>query len=224
MRHKPGRIAAAATLVVVVVGALSLSTGSVAFSQVRHAANSTLSWLKSMLVGDTSDEPAALPPEPVETRGGTADRGRRTISCTARFFDAAQGGQDIQRFLEDEGIEFVEASAEPRVQYAILSRQEADSFDVPATVRCIASPHVMVLAGETAGLTDTGKPGGLALGWLPTVSSDGKEVLSTISFHDGQAGFELPALGTESGGAVLILADGMFPDREVLVQVQVEIQ
>jgi len=91
--------------------------------------------------------------------------------------------------------------------------------------------------GETAdfALTDTGKPGGLALGWLPTVSSDGKEVLSTISFHDGQAGFELPNLGTEPGGMVLILAKGMFPDREdnseqatddtreVLVQLQVEV-
>ncbi|MCL5278589.1 MAG: hypothetical protein M1376_01620 [Planctomycetes bacterium] len=64
------------------------------------------------------------------------------------------------------------------------------------------------------------------------VSSDGKEVQSTISFHDGRRGFEIPDVSTESGGVVLLHAKGMFSDLsqngsalgEVLIRLQMDIQ
>ncbi len=67
------------------------------------------------------------------------------------------------------------------------------------------------------------------------MSSDGKEVQSTISFHDGHNGFEIPNVSTESGGVVLIHAKGMFPGSqsigeqdnrsiEVLVRLQVDVR
>ncbi len=75
-------------------------------------------------------------------------------------------------------------------------------------------------------------PRGLAIAVLPFVSSDGTEITSTISFHDGRNGFEIPEVSIESGGAVLIHAKGIFPDSEqdtggsteILMCVQVDAQ
>ncbi len=64
MRNKPLRIAAAVALAVLLVGAFSLGTGSVARSQTRHAVNTTLAWLKSMIVGGS----VAKPPQPPDRR------------------------------------------------------------------------------------------------------------------------------------------------------------
>jgi hypothetical protein len=238
MKQKQKRIAAVVAVGVLLIGVFSLGTGSVAFSQATHAASSTLSWLKSMLTGNAPEEPAALPPEPAETGEQTPDPDRRVISCAARFFDVPESQQGLWQSLKDQGIEFVEASAEPPVQYAVLSPGQAESFSAGATLRRISAPRVTVLEGETAGIamTNDQQSGGLALGWLPTISGDGKGVLSTLSFHDGQNGFEIPDVSTEPGGMVLIRARGMFPDAkdgpgqnsgdagEVLVQIQVEIQ
>ena len=55
---------------------------------------------------------------------------------------------------------------------------------------------------------------GFALGLLPTVSGGGEEVRSTISFHDGHNGFEIPNVSTEPGGVVLIRATGMLQGQE----------
>ncbi|MEN6425164.1 MAG: hypothetical protein ABFE13_07365 [Phycisphaerales bacterium] len=238
MKQKQKRIAAVVAVGVLLIGVFSLSTGSVAFSQAKHAASSTLSWLKSMLAGNTPEEPAALPPGPIKTSEQTAGEDRRAIWCAAYFFDVPESQQGLWQSLKDQGIEFVEASGAPPVQYAVLSREQAESFSTGATLRCISAPRVTVLEGETAGiaLTNDQRSGGLALGWLPTISSNGEEVVSTLSFHDGQNGFEIPDVSTEPGGMVLIRARGMFPDAkdglgqsrgdtgEVLVQIQVEIQ
>lgn len=74
------------------------------------------------------------------------------------------------------------------------------------------------------------------MGWLPTISDDGEHVVSTVSFHDGQNGFEIPDVNTEPGGMVLIHTKGMFPDAkedqgqgsgspgDVLVRIEVVIQ
>ena len=55
---------------------------------------------------------------------------------------------------------------------------------------------------------------GFALGLLPLVSSNGREVQSTISFHDGDSGFEIPDAGTEPGGVVLIRVKGIHFSEE----------
>ena len=44
------------------VSALGLGTGSVAFSQAGHAVNSTLAWLRQAVVGRAPGEPRAEPP------------------------------------------------------------------------------------------------------------------------------------------------------------------
>jgi len=238
VKQRRKRIAAVIAVGVLLVALFSLGTGSVAFSQVGHAASSTLSWLKSLLTGDTPEGPAALPPGPGPSDGPTPDPDRRAILCTARFFDVPESEQGLWQSLKDQGIEFVEVSSTPSVCYAILKRAQAQSLAGLASLRCVSAPRVMVGEGETAGIamTNDQRSGGLALGWLPTISADGKEVLSTLSFHDGQTGIELSPLGTEPGGIVLIRTRGMFPDagndaepgdtdmREVLVHLQIEVQ
>jgi hypothetical protein len=240
MRQKSLRIAAVVTLVVLLIGAFSLGTGSVARSQTQRAVNTTLAWLKSMIVGGETEIPPAPSPGAREVGEQAANPSIREITCAARLFLVPQDEQGLWQSLRDQGIELVEVSTDPQVYYATLSREEAQSFDasVDASVslKRLSAPRVTVGEGESAAIaikemTPQG-PQGLAVGWLPTISSDGKRIESTISFHDGRNGFEIPNASTEPGGVVLIRARGIFPGldqgsgspNEILIRLQVDIQ
>ena len=239
MRRKSLRIAAAVALAVLLVGAFSPGTGSVALSQTQHAVNTTLAWLKSMIVGGSIGEPPALSPGADEIGEQTANPNRREVTCAVGFFAVSEDEQDLWQSLRDQGIELVRVSTDPEVYYATLSREQAQSFDASVTLKRLSEPRVTVLEGESAfiAVTDVTPQGpqGLAVAWLPTVSSDGRKIESTISFHDGHDGFEIPSVSTESGGVVLILARRMLPDQEngsqsagggskdILIRIQVDI-
>jgi len=236
MRNKPLRFAAAVVLAVLIVGAFSLDAGSVARSQTRHVVNTTLAWLKSMIVGSEIGEPPALPPQANGTSEQESAPTGRAVLCEARFLKVPPDAQDLWQSLREQGIELIRVSTDPEVYYATLDREQAQAFDASVTLPCFAAPRVIVREGEAASLavhdrTPQG-PRGLALAWLPTISSDGKEVVSTLSFHDGRNGFEIPNVSTEPGGIVLIRARGIFAEAEaddsspteVVVRIQVNIQ
>jgi hypothetical protein len=238
MVHATKRVAAIFALAVVLVGGLSWGTGSVAFSEARHAVNSTLAWLRQAVVGSRPGEPEVEAPRlPVAS---ARDDNSSAIMYAARLFRVSEDETNLWQTLKDQGIEFVAASTDPEVRYAVLSREQGESFDALVTLRCLSAPRVIVRAGglATLAMTDSrpqNERQGFALGLQPTVSSDGKEVQSTISFHDGHNGFEIPNVSTESGGVVLIYAKGMFPGLqstgeqdtrsiEVLVRLQVDVR
>jgi hypothetical protein len=240
MRRKPLRIAAAVTLAVLLVGAFSPGTGSVALSQTQRAVNTTLAWLKGMIVGNSIGEPPASSPGADEIGEQTANPNRREVTCAARLFKVSADEQGLWQALRDQGIELVRVSTDPEVYYAVLSQEQAQSFDASVTLKCLSAPRVTVLEGESGAIAivdmTTQGPQGLAVGWLPTVSSDGRKIESTISFHDGRTGFEIPNASTESGGVVLILARRMHLDhdngspstsggsQDLLIRIQVDIQ
>jgi hypothetical protein len=235
MRQKSVKIAAAIAFALVLIGAIDLGTGAVAFSQARRAANSTLAYLRELITGTRVEEPrAALPVVDEETIN---PEHKAEISYAARFYWVLEDEQGVWQSLHEQGIEFLQASTAPEVYYAVLGREQATALDGFVTLRCFCSPHVIVLEGETAAfaLTDA-QPSegrqGLALGLLSIVTSAGREIQSTLSFHDGQNGFEIPNVCTEPGGAVLIRAKGIAVDTkqgdgesaEVLIRVQVDMQ
>jgi len=224
------RIAAAVALALLLVGAFRPGTGSVALSQTHHAVSATLAWLKSMIAGGEIQAPPALPPAAGQERAPD----RRAVACAARFFRVSADDQGVWQSLRGQGIELAAVSTDPEVYYATLSREQAESVDSTLTLECVSAPRVLTTEGDTAAVavTNTQASGGLALGWRPEVSSDGKEVLSTISFHDGHRGFEIPNVSTEPGGVVLLRAKGMFSGlnqdssyaEEVLIRLQMDIQ
>ncbi|MCX5644674.1 MAG: hypothetical protein NTZ17_08300 [Phycisphaerae bacterium] len=243
MTHGTRRVAAVVALALVFVGVLGLGTGSVAFSQAGHAVNFTLAWLRQAVVGPAPGEPGAEPPALPAASGKTGEEmtNPKEITYTARIFRVHESEAGVWQSLKDQGIEFVAASTKPEVYYAALTRGQAESLDASVTLRCLSTPRVTVSAGEMAALalTDADPQNGrrgFALGLLPTISDDGAEVRSTISFHDGHNGFEIPNVSTEPGGVVLIRTTGVLraqedggeSDRdgpiELLIRVQVDIR
>lgn len=233
MTQKPKRIAAVIALALLLLGVVGLGTGSVAFSQARHAVNSTLLRLKALITGDTNDASAELPAAGEQTPNPSD----RTIRCVVHFFPVPPDKQGIWQSLKDSGIEFIQASADPEVYFAVIGRGQAESFDASQTLGCLASPSVLIREGQTAvfAMTDDQKARGLGIGWLSTVSDDGTEIQSTVSFHDGREGFEIPNVAMEPGGVMLIRVEDVFSDRdnsstqeeapqEMLIQVQVDLQ
>lgn len=221
MTYGTKRVAAVVALALVFIGALGLGTGSVAFSQAGHAVNSTLAWLRQAVVGLAPGEPRAEPPALPAASGETGMEkvNPRVIMYTARIFRVRENEASVWQSLKGQGVEFVAAATDPEVYYAALTRGQAESFDASVTLRCLSAPRVTVAAGEmaTIALTDADPQNGrrgFALGLLPTVSADGVEVRSTISFHDGHNGFEVPNVSTEPGGVVLIRAIGVLPGQE----------
>ncbi len=210
MRQKRKRIAAGIAAALFLAGLLGLGSGSVAFSQAAHAVNSTLSRFKAMITGDrdTADSPPALEPAP--------NPNARTIEYNIHFFEVRPSEQGIWQYLKDSGIEFVQASVAPETYLAVISRRQAESFDALWSLRCLSGPKLRTQEGETAtiAITDSQEPSdltsGLAMGWLPMVSDDGTEIWSTVSFHDGRNGVEIPNVAMEPGGIVLIRAKGMW--------------
>jgi hypothetical protein len=236
MTIRARRIAATVALALLLFAALGVGTGSVALSQTQHAVSATLAWLKSMIVGGEAEIPPALSPAGGATGEQTPNPDRRPVTCATRFFKVSQEEQGLWQSLRDQGIELVGVSTDPEVYYAALSPEQAQSFDASMTLKCLSAPRVTVLDGESAAIAIKDMtlqgPHGLAVAWLPTISSDGKEIQSTVSFHDGRNGFEIPNVSTESGGTVLIRACGIFPPLnqdggdpgEVLIRLQMDIQ
>ena len=235
------KIAAVLALAAVLTIALGLSTGSLAFSQAGHAVNSTLAWPRQEIVGPASGEPEVDVPALPAVARETSEEVGKTILYAARCFNVAESDAEIWRSLKDRGIEFVRVSTDPEVYYATLSRERMASFDASLTLPCLAAPRVIATEGCTAAIVVRDEHTlrdvwGLGLGLLGTVSRDGREIQSTISFHDGQTGFEIPNVNVESGGAVLIRAMGRFltwedgkepsysDPKEVLIRLQVNIQ
>ncbi|MGE5296718.1 MAG: hypothetical protein ACM3VT_18010, partial [Solirubrobacterales bacterium] len=144
MMQKPRRVAAGIAVALLLLGLFSLGSGSVAFSQARHAVSSTLSRLKAMITGDTdtTDVPTELE--------ATPNPDGREVVCATRFFSVPPAERDIWRHLKDQGIELIQASVDPEVYYAAISRQQAASLDASLTLKCVAAPRVTVLEGETA--------------------------------------------------------------------------
>jgi hypothetical protein len=232
------RKVAAVVLALLVVGVLGLGTGSVAFSQAGHAVNSTLTWLRQAVVGPTPGEPRAEPPAlpTASDKPGTEMAYPKAITYTARIFRVHESEAGVWQSLKNQGIELAAASTNPEVYYTALTRAQAESLDASVTLRCLSTPRVTVSAGDmaTIALTDSDPQDGrrgFALGLLPTISDDGAEVRSTMSFHDGHSGFELPNVSTEPGGVVLIRATGMLHGQEdadrpfdLLLRIQVDIR
>jgi len=181
----------------------------VAFSQAGHAVNWTLARLKAMIVGTGDGELEAEAPIPPTSAGqDVSNPDPKAITCAARFFVVSPNEQDVWRSLQEQGIELIQASTDPQVYYAALSREQAESFDVTATLRCTCAPRITVGEGQSGTMAITGAGQGVALAWLPTLSNDGKEIQSTIAVHGGYKGFEIPNVGTEAGGMILIRAKG----------------
>ena len=236
MTHGTRKVAAVVALAIVLVGTLSLGTGSVALSEAGHAVNSTLARLRAMIVGTEGEPEAQSPDLPNKAGEETPNPNRKAILCAARFFVVAPNEHGVWQSLREQGIELIQASTDPEVYYTALSRQQAQSFDASTTLRCSAAPRITVLEGDsgTIAIADRQAARGLALAWLPTMSNDGKEVQSTISFHDGRKGFEIPNVSTEPGGAVLIRMNGIAADpgdggqdreglKDALIRIQVDI-
>ena len=210
MRQKRKRIAGGIAAALLLAGLLGVGSGSVAFSQARHAVSSTLSWLKAIITGDvdTTERPPALEQ--------ASDPNARRIEYRVRFFSVRPSDEGIWQSLKDSGIEFTQASAAPEVRLAVLSRQQAESFDALETLEGSPEPTFQQREGKLAwiAMTDSQKPSGLAIGWLPTVSDNGTEIWSTVSFHDGRNGIEIPNVAMEPGGIVLIRAKGMWSNQD----------
>jgi hypothetical protein len=223
MTYKTRRIAALVALTLLLAGAFHLGTGSVAFSQVGHAVSSTLVRLQELIMEIRTGEPTAQAPLPGAASDGTdeqaPDPNLRAVTCAARFFTIPTNEQAVWQFLKDQGIELIQASADPETYYATLRQEQAEQVEDALTIRALAAPRVIVAEGQQGMIaTDI-----FALAWLPTVSSDGTRIESTFSFHDGHNGVEIPNVSIEEGGVVLIRVRGIATTGEnILILLKVD--
>jgi len=224
MMHKTRRVAAILVVALVLAGAVGLGGGSVAFSQAGHAVSSTLARLKEMIMeirsGESRDQ-VPLPPAPsndAEEPAPNADV--RAVMCTARFFNIPVSEQAVWRSLKDQGIELIKASSAPETYYATLTREQAERFENALTVGPITSPRILVGEGNEAMIGTEA----FALAWLPTISTDGTQIESSFSFHDGENGFEIPSVTADEGGVILVRVKGIVPTGEdILILLRVEL-
>jgi len=213
MMHRTRRVAAILAVAVVLAGAIGLGGGSVAFSQAGHAVSSTLARLKEMIVEIRTGQVREQPPLPAasdETQEPAPNPDRRAVMCVARFFNIPASEQAVWQSLKDQGAELIKASAAPETYYATLTREQAERFENALTIGPITSPRILVGEGNE-GMIGTNV---FALAWLPTVSTDGTQIESSFSFHDGENGFEIPNVSVEEGGVILVRVKGIVPTGE----------
>jgi len=213
MMHKTRRVAAILAVALVLAGAVGLVGGSVAFSQAGHAVSSTLARLKEMIMEIRTGqvrEQSPLPAASNEAEEPAPNPDVRAVMCVARFFNIPASEQAAWQSLREQGIEMVKASAAPETYYATLSREQAERVESALTVGPITSPRITMWAGNEGMIgTDV-----FALAWLPTISSDGKQIESSFSFHDGENGFEIPSVTADEGGVILVRVKGIIPTGE----------
>ena len=225
MAKRPVRIAAIVVFGVLLVGGFSLS------SQAGSVVNSTLAQLKEMIMElRTKKEvaPPAIPPAPQNDAGQqTQDPNLRMVSGEARFRAVSPNDQDVWQALGDQGIELTRAADNPETYYAVLSSEQAGRLETSLTIPALVAPRVSVAEGVAAMIgTEV-----LALAWEPMISGDGRRIESTLSFHDGERGFELSGLSIESDGVLLVRVKGVVlgsqenPDaQETLILIRMNIE
>jgi len=222
MMHKTRRVAAILVVALVLAGAVGLGGGSVAFSQAGHAVSSTLARLKEMIMeirsGQVRDQ-APLPPASDEAEEPAPNPDIRAVMCTARFFNIPVSEQAVWRSLKDQGIELIKASSAPEAYYATLTREQGERVENALTVGPITSPRILVGEGNEAMIGTEA----FALAWLPTISTDGTQIESSFSFHDGENGFEIPSVTADEGGVILVRVKGIVPTGEdILILLRIE--
>jgi len=214
MTHRARRIAAVIALAVVLAGAVGIGGGSVAFSQVGHAVSSTLTRLRKLIMEIRTGEPAAQAPLPPAAPADADEQALapnvRAIKSAARSINIPASEQAVWQSLKDQGIELIQTSVRPEIYYATLGQEQAERVEGALTVGSRMSPRFIVREGQQAMIAcDI-----FGLAWLPTLSSDGKRIESSFSFHDGTNGFEIPNVSIEEGGVILVRVKGIVPTGE----------
>ncbi len=225
MKQKPMRIAAVIAVGIVLVGTFTFGTSSAAFSQVGDAVSSTLARLKNLVTGIRARERAeempapSLPPATGANEQMPVDEeepavARRVISAQMQLW-VSMSETDVARLLKEQQIDLVQAGTDPNVCFAVLGPDAAENLSVLLQsadgVGLVSSPRLVVGDGGQ------GMLGTQALGvaWQPTIMSDGELLEVNLAVHNGESGFELPALCIQIGEALLIRTTGIMlpPER-----------
>lgn len=213
MKNNITKLAAAASIIAVLVGVYQFDGARAAFARTTRVVRTTLSDLKDFVLDMRKREPVGIIYEsnlpPAEPARPNPDIQYKIISASVQEFSAVGGQDDLLDFLETEGIELDQAGNYPDMSYARLDPDKTERFidfaDAGDDLGLKSSSSLMLREGHegTVGSFGAEDQDAVAVALAATVLDDGGLIELSFSFLRGQSGFEMPSLEIKADEAVL---------------------
>lgn len=210
MKNNVTRLAAAVFVIALLAGVSQLDGARAAFAGTARVVATSLAGLREFIRDMRAREPqppSNIAPDKSGERQ-TAAQGNR-IFAGVQVFSVQPGQQDLQTYFQTEGIELIPAQSSSNTSYAKLGPEKTERFVELAGkaegIKCLLSPSLMILEGQEGimGIAGAGDPDATALALVATIPNDGNSIDLSISFLQGESGFEIPKLRVNTDEAVL---------------------
>ena len=210
MKSSITKFAAAAFVVVLLVGVCQIDATRAAFARTTKIVSTGLAGLKAFIMDMKTREqesPSTVPPADSSKQKVVFEG--RSILANVYTFSVKSENRSLQDFLKRENIKWTPAGNNQDAWYAELGPGKGARFialaQSDAGMELISSPSLMVREGEEGVIGSVGTEGqdAVALSLVTTIPDDDDSINLSFSFLHGQNGFEVPSLRISIGDAVL---------------------
>lgn len=210
MKNNITKLAAAVLIVGLLVGIFQIDATRAALTRTTRVVSTSLAGLKAFLLDMKKQEPeppSAVPP--ADSNEQEAVFQGRSIMANVYSFSVEANQGDLQAFFEAENIEWTPIGDDSNTWYVKLDSDKYDKLiglSTTATgIKLTSAPSLMVREGEEGiiGITSSEEQDDVALALVATVPDNGKSINLSLSFLNGQNGFEIPGIRIDKDDAIL---------------------
>jgi hypothetical protein len=244
MRNRITKLTAAVFVVAVLAGVYQLGGTHAAFARTTKMVRTSLAGLREFVLEMRTRQPdrhiyeANLPPARPDTQ--SSDILHKHVIARAYVFSAEGQQQNLWDFFEREDIKLAPVKNNGDALYAELDPDKAERFTGFAgagdDLKLMSSPSLMLIEGEEGviGVSGAEDQDVLALALVVTALDDSKHIELSLSFLQGQSGFEISSLRLKIDKAVLFRfvttaetegnsKDGSDGEGSVFVLIRIEV-
>lgn len=210
MKSKASKFAAAAFVVALIVGVCQIDATRTAFARTTKMVSTGLAGLKAIILEMKTREPESPPAvPPADSNEREAAFQGRSIMANVYTFSVEAKQRDLREFFEAENIEWAPTGDNSNTRYAKLDPDKTKSLiglsTSAAGIKLTSSPGLMVREGEEGiiGITGSEKQDDVALALVATVPDNGESIDLSLSFLNGQSGFEIPSIRIDKDDVLL---------------------
>lgn len=223
VKNNTKKIVAAAFIVALFVGIYQIDSARAAFTRTTKMLSTGLAGLKAFILDMKTrepEQPSVVPPADSNEQGATY-KGQSILANVYTFSVEANQG-DLQKFFEAESIEWAPTWDNSNTWYAELDPDKTKILiglsNSAIGIKLKSSPGLMVREGEEGiiGIAGSEEQDNVALALVATVPDDSESIDLSLSFLNGQSGFEISSIRIDKDDAVLfrLLDTASSPDEQ----------
>lgn len=210
MKNNITKLATAVLIVALLVGIFQIDATHAALARTTRIVSTSLAGLKAFLLDmkkQKPEPPSAVPPADSNEQEAVF-QGHSIMANVYTFSVEAKQG-DLQAFFKAENVEWTPTGDDSNTWYVKLDSGKYErliGLSTTATgIKLTSAPSLMVREGEEGiiGIASSEEQDDVALALVATVPDNGESIDLSLSFLNGQNGFEIPDIRIDKDDAIL---------------------